>query len=193
MKRNIWRKLTLVLALAGVTATAMPAMAWDFDEEEHQGLVMDDYIQAPSRLQVDFRAVKDIYRVGEPITFRARSNMPVYLYLFNAAEDGQELAQIFPNRYERTNLLRPDSTVLFPSRKSAFRSDQPGVERVVLVASERKLNPRSDSIRELINWRDSRPLEGSGENVLNDNADYRSATNGIIVREIDVLVQSEGW
>gem|GEM_PF-3061493 len=141
-------------------------------------------------LQLDFRALKDVYSIDEAIRFRVRTSSPAYIYLFAIGEDGEQKL-IFPNRYEKGNYLKAGGSGLLPSRKSAFRSDTPGIESFMLIASERPLKIGSGEI--LGGWHQNENQtfgsEGFGTRL---RADWKqSYSNGTTVKVIDVLIEGQ--
>ena len=92
-----------------------------------------------SQLEVDFTATKAEYTVDEPIVFRITPKSGAYLYLFSLSNDQEPAVMLFPNDFESAGKIRANTEVTIPA-KSVFRSDRPGVEKVVLVASAEKLN-----------------------------------------------------
>lgn len=97
------------------------------------------------RLEVAFSANKRVYAVDEPISFEVETNRDAYIYLFNLDEDSERVTMLYPNAYDEGNRVRAHSTVTIPS-KSEFKAGNRGIERVVLVASTRKLDVNKRSI-----------------------------------------------
>ena len=89
--------------------------------------------------EVDFTATKAVYEVDEPIIFRITPKSEAYLYLFSLSDDQEPAVMLFPNDFESAGKTRANTEVTIPA-KSVFKSDRPGVEKVVLVASTDKLN-----------------------------------------------------
>jgi hypothetical protein len=85
-------------------------------------------------LEVKVSTSKKAYDINEPIVFRVTPNQPAYVYLFNIPAGSPTAIQLFPNVHEGVQPLVAKKEVTIPS-KGTFRSDRPGVEKVLLVAS----------------------------------------------------------
>jgi len=186
MNARILRNLVLTLALAIVALPALTAHAAGKQKEirVEEGTESDD----TEKLQVLFKATKAVFAVDEPITFRIKSNKQVYVYVFSMDEDQQKAVQIFPNKFDKANLLKPGKAVTMPSKKSVFRSDSAGTEHLILVASEKKLNLRH-----------SEPAEGSFYDmewkafkaIRVESGDSESTSrNNKIIKELDIVIKS---
>lgn len=192
MKRGSVALMLMLAVMAGGAATKAGAL--ELDNGGNQGFMTEWDDPAPSagdRLQVEFRAVKDIYTVGEPISFRLMTNRPAYVYLFSLGEEGEGLIPLFPNRYEQGNLLRSHKAVLLPGRRSTFRSEQPGVERVILVASERPLNLKGTAFRELAADLEAGFAREYLDSIQGERSEFRPHGGRLLVRELDILVKAD--
>lgn len=99
--------------------------------------------QAPpmaAPLAVDFRPVRDSYRVNEPIQFRVSGNREFYLYLYNIDPATGDGILLFPNRYQTANRFHAGQKMLVPGRSVEFVADRVGIEKVTMVASTRPLD-----------------------------------------------------
>jgi Domain of unknown function (DUF4384) len=184
-------KIIVAFAFAVVGALwSVPQSGAQLIGEEPQEFMGETLTDAPlPKLQVEFRAQKDFFIIGEAMTFQAIASRPVYLYLFNAADEGDVVTMLFPNRYEKLNYIRANTKVSFPSSKSALRSDQAGIERVFLVASERKLN--ATSLKELVDDAEPALLGDAPKNIRIDRLEYRPLQTGVVIKKLDVLITEE--
>ncbi len=96
-----------------------------------------------SEMAVQLVTEKSSYRVDEAIHFKVKSDRPIFLYLFNVdARSGQALS-ILPNRLQNNREIKyagDNQWHLVPNPGLEFFSDRPGVERIIMVASERYLD-----------------------------------------------------
>lgn len=96
-------------------------------------------------LRVQLRTAKDSYREGEPIRFEVRGTEPFYLYLINTEVSTGRTVTILPNRLQTEHSLKypgDDQWYTVPNPGLEFYGDRPGLERIVMIASERYLDQR---------------------------------------------------
>ncbi len=192
MNARLLRKSILALALVFVAASAINVQAAGKQKEirvEEGSQYQNDDVE---RLKVDFKATKAVFRVDEPISFKIRSNRQVYVYVFTMHEDQQKAVQIFPNKYDKANLLRPGKAVTMPSRKSVFKSDSVGTEQLILIASEKKLNlqhnDRSEGSFYDMEWKG---LSSAVKTIRVESGEGASTgRGGKIVKELDIIIKS---
>ncbi|SMB90337.1 DUF4384 domain-containing protein [Deinococcus hopiensis] len=81
------------------------------------------------------------YRIGDPIRISVQVNENAYVYLFSVDPDGS-VDQILPNRLSGSNYVRKSEVRSFPSGGNfQFNvSGNPGVNKVLVVASRRQLD-----------------------------------------------------
>ena len=121
-----------------VVSLSLGSGAWVAAQEESDSKQIR-VTGSASQLEVDFTATKAVYTVDEPIVFRITPKSGAYLYLFSLSDDQEPAVMLFPNDFESAGKIRANTEVTIPA-KSVFKSDRPGVEKVVLVASAEKLN-----------------------------------------------------
>jgi hypothetical protein len=192
MNARILRKIVLTLVMTIAAAPVFTAQA----AEKQKAIRVEDGTGTQSTvtgsLKVDFKATKDVFAVDEPISFKIRSNKEVYVYVFNMDENQQKAVQIFPNKFDKANLLKPGKTVTMPSKKSVFRSDAVGTERLILIASEKKLNlqhsePAEGSFYDM-EWKS---LDSKVKAIRVESGDNTPTPgNGKLIKELDIVIQS---
>lgn len=185
MKTTTMKKMLLVLTFSLATG-ALACVASAADQKE---IRVEEAEASGAKLKVDFKAAKNSFGVDEPITFQVRSNKQVYLYLFNV-NDEEKAVQIYPNKYDKANLLKPNRTVNLPSKKSTFRSDAPGVERLILVASEKKLNLQHDEAEGIFWSVDRGDVDKVVKAIRVEEAEKPAAPKRSVVKELDVIIKS---
>lgn len=190
MNARILRKIILTLALTMVVAPAITAHSAEKrkDIRVEEGDQSDD----TDKLNVNFKATKNVFSVDEPITFKIKSNKPVYVYVFAMNENEQKAVQIFPNKFDKANLLKPGKTVTMPSKKSVFISDTAGTEQLILIASEKKLKlqhsePAEGSFYDM----DWKGLDSTVKAIRVESGDNESSTRkSKIIKELDIVIKS---
>ncbi|BBN94036.1 S-layer-like array protein [Deinococcus grandis] len=100
-------------------------------------------------LNVSVRVDKDTtgnqnpaYRVGDKISISATVNRDAYVYLFNVNPDGS-VDQILPNRLSDSNLVKANTTKVFPAPEDKFNftvAGPIGQNKVLALASLTPLN-----------------------------------------------------
>ena len=91
-------------------------------------------------LSLQFESTKPAYKVNEPISFKVKTNKAAYVYLIQVNDTSQTAVMLYPNKYETFNRTAAGRQLVLPPRKSVFKSDRPGVEHVVLLASTGQLD-----------------------------------------------------
>lgn len=94
-------------------------------------------------LHVDLSTEKRSYYVNEAIRFKVRLNRPAYLYFFNMDPATGKAVVVLPNRIQSNREIKYPGDYqwrLVPNSGLEFYSDRPGVERMVMVASEKYLD-----------------------------------------------------
>ena len=94
-------------------------------------------------LQVRLTTDRARYQPGEKIGFQVSGNKDFYLYLFNIDTRTGQAVMLLPNRFQTNlNIKYPGDGKprLVPNRSVEFYADQAGLERIMMVASERYLD-----------------------------------------------------
>jgi hypothetical protein len=116
------------------TETSLYAQA----EEKAVGFRSGD--DSDGDFQVRFEPLKDVYQTGERIRFKIKANKTCYLYLFSIDEAQNRGYVLLPNVKQQYNKYKADVEYNVPEKDVEFFSDQPGTERIVMVASTKKLD-----------------------------------------------------
>jgi hypothetical protein len=90
--------------------------------------------------QVSFEPLKPVYAVGERIQFKVKANRTFYLYLFSIDPVQNRGYVILPNNLQAYNKYKADQEYLVPEKEVEFVSEQPGTEKITMLASTEKLN-----------------------------------------------------
>jgi hypothetical protein len=111
---------------------AVPALA-QTDLEKELGIR-----QSSSNLVVQFEPVRNEVQVNEAIRFRIKGNQTFYLYLFSINPELNRAVMLIPND-RHGNKYEGGTTYTVPNPNLEFYADEPGLEKVVMVASTRYL------------------------------------------------------
>lgn len=145
---NIFKKTTLA-ALVALTLTPLLSQAEAFEPVasgdklvriRHAGSQPG---QTTAALNVQINTEKNSYRPNERIRFQVKSNKRVFIYLFNLDPATGKALLILPNRLQSKNQIQypGDSRWhLLPNQALEFYADRPGLERILMVASERYID-----------------------------------------------------
>ena len=99
----------------------------------------------PEPLRVHLEPVQASFRVDEPIRFNIRGNKTFFLYLYTVDKDTDEVTLLLPTQEgQRHNKYPANQTVVVPNEGQAeFLANEPGRERLLMVASTRYLPVKS--------------------------------------------------
>lgn len=89
---------------------------------------------------VTFEPAQKVYHAGERIQFVFKSEKSCYLYLFSIDEKNNTGVMILPNDLHKYNKFRANTKYTVPDKPVEFYAKEPGVENVIMVASQKKLN-----------------------------------------------------
>lgn len=135
---NVFKRLATLTCLIGcLLLIGSQALAQSSSEKE-LGVRRSD-----SGLKVTFEPVKQSYQVDESVRFRIKGNQTFYLYLFSINKEKNRAALLIPNDMHG-NKYQGETTYLVPNKNLEFYSDQPGLEKVVMVASTKYLDLDKD-------------------------------------------------
>ncbi|OGT89327.1 MAG: hypothetical protein A2286_11990 [Gammaproteobacteria bacterium RIFOXYA12_FULL_61_12] len=93
-------------------------------------------------LQIDIRTARSTYRQGQAIRFQVRGNHDFFLYLINIDPRSGRAVAILPNRLQTGDSIKyPGDGQWYsvPNERLEFYGDRPGLERIIMIASERYL------------------------------------------------------
>jgi hypothetical protein len=87
------------------------------------------------------RPAKKSYYVGEPIKVQLKLKRDAYIYFWTVSSSGKGYL-ILPNSFESYNKYRKNIEYVVPERsaKYHFVSDRPGVEKVFILATNKKIS-----------------------------------------------------
>ncbi|HWG85711.1 MAG TPA: PEGA domain-containing protein [Deinococcales bacterium] len=135
--------LKLVSAVASVFALTLGAAG--AQRITPQSIIVNP--NPPADLRVDVRVNKagenPVYRPGEAITITASVTQDAYVYLFYTDPNGVDV--IFPNQFDRNNLMRAGETRSFGGAgnyRFSVGSTGTGQNSVIAVASRTQLDPQ---------------------------------------------------
>jgi len=126
------KNLVILAALAAVMVLGLSPVA--------EAIRLRPEGQTGSDLRASIQASKAIYRVGEPIRFRVWANQDFFLYIISLDESGRPLELLYPNVHEGGFRFTGRMTHTLPDRSWEFFADEPGVERIVAVASTTRVD-----------------------------------------------------
>jgi hypothetical protein len=136
MKTPIWMTAALATALLGGAAGATEPPA----SGEKQIRVRDDV--TASKVKLDVKQTKASYKVGEAIRFSARVDRAAYVYVYTRDPDSKYLTLLYPARAADKNRLAAGKWVVVPPKQEFF-GDEPGAEKIVVVASAKPIDLNS--------------------------------------------------
>ncbi len=87
---------------------------------------------------------KDNYRVGEPIKIKLKLKREAYIYFWTISHDGRGYL-ILPNNFIAYNKYRANMHYVVPERSATydFVSDRAGVEKVYVLATNKKIDTQT--------------------------------------------------
>ncbi len=94
-------------------------------------------------LDVQINTEKNSYRPNEKIRFQVKSNKQVFIYLFNLDPATGKALLILPNRIQSKHQIKypgDNKWHLLPNEALEFYADRPGIERLLMVASEKYID-----------------------------------------------------
>lgn len=188
----MFRALLTPLMLA-VVCVASPAYSAEPAGAEKAVRVRDGAPAAAS----GFKAAteKPAYRVDEPIRLKVQSDRDVYVYVYTVDAASGNAWLLFPNRQNVDNRIAAQRLVKIPGSNVEFVSDQPGVEKLIVVASPKKIDI------------DPHKLTGRGDFPEAKTADLESSfeskgirvrdseapqAEGVVVKRLDVKILAKG-
>jgi len=90
--------------------------------------------------QINFEPIKSVFKVGEPIRFKVKGNKTFYLYLFSIDSASNRGAVLLPNVRQQYVKYKGGKEYIVPEKNVEFFSDQPGKEKIIMLASTRKMD-----------------------------------------------------
>lgn len=121
--------------------TGLHGWAWAAEPGLEKGVVFD---RVTGALQVDVQSQPPQVRVNEPVRFKVKASRKAYVYLFTIDQPSGEVVQLFPNAYQRNNVIPGQQTLVLPDDRQGatpvqFSADQPGEEKFIVLVSEQPI------------------------------------------------------
>jgi len=95
-------------------------------------------------LKVEFTPVKQVFKTGEAIRFKVKGSETFYLYLFSVDERHNKGYMILPNKKQQYIKYKAGKTYTVPEKYIEFYSDSPGREKIIMLASTKKMDVKFD-------------------------------------------------
>ena len=135
----------LMLAAALLTTPACADVELGIEEVGEKTIRVETPGSEPEPLRVRLEPVKASYEVDEPISFHVRGNKTFFLYLYSIDKETDEVTLLLPTREgQRHNKYPANRTMVVPNEGQAqLLADEPGRERLLMVASTRYLPLKS--------------------------------------------------
>jgi len=127
--------LALTLAFSSGLAVSLPAHADDADKAVR---VRDAAPVGSFKFQV--QTEKAAYKVDEPIRLKVRAEQDFYLYVYAVDEASGNAWLLLPNRKQPHNRIAANQWQKVPGANLEFVSDKPGMEKLIVVASAKKVD-----------------------------------------------------
>jgi hypothetical protein len=88
------------------------------------------------------KALKESYRVNEPIKMKFRLKKDSYIYVVNIGSSGDGYL-IFPNNYTADTEFKANEDIVIPREDAEydFVSDREGIEEVYIIATNKQITP----------------------------------------------------
>lgn len=150
--------------------------------------------EAGEALKVSVEPTKPEYKVDEPIRFRVKGNDSFYLYVYSVDAATGNAWLLLPNKKSKDNRFAGGKTVMVPSKNVEFVADKPGKEKIVMVATAKKLDVATGSFKAKGDF-----LEGSTQELEGDfeskgirvrEAAESSPSVGAVVKRMEVRIVS---
>jgi hypothetical protein len=142
---------------------------------------------------VTIESAKSEYKVDEPIRFRVKATKPMYVYVYSVDPDTGNALMLMPSRKLKENRIEANRSVTVPAKAIEFYSDKPGKEKVVVVASAKKLDIDPMKLKAMGDFgtADSEALESDFESKgirVRDASPGGSSANGAVVKSFDLKI-----
>lgn len=181
----------LSLALGAGAAFSLPVQA---DQEDKAVRVRDAASVGSIKFQV--QTDKTAYRVDEPIRLKVRGERDFYLYVYAVDEASGNAWLILPNRKQTHNRISANQWQKVPGANLEFVSDKPGVEKLIIVASTKKvdIDPMKLSTKggdfvetKVADLEDS--FEAKGIRIRDSQS---AQPEGVVVKRLEVKILGKG-
>ncbi|MBU2551052.1 MAG: DUF4384 domain-containing protein [Proteobacteria bacterium] len=140
--------------------------------------------------QVDFAPAKDVFQVGERIEFKVRGSRDFHLYLFGIDAENDQGYVLLPNPLQNDTGYQAGREYTVPEARVEFYARNPGTEKIIMVASTRKLDVRTDGLTKLERFFAGRAdeVEARAKSLRLDGLEPEKQT---VFREIHLVVTGQ--
>jgi len=146
---------------------------------------------ADGDFKVMFEPVKPVYKTGERIQFRVRGSKTFYLYLFSVDTRENRGYVLLPNALQQYHKYSAKKEYLVPEKNVEFYSEQPGTEKIIMLASTKKLDIRMEKYTKSGNFFTSEASEVE-EEVKSLSIRSRKKKAQKVSTEISLVIIGEG-
>ena len=167
--------VALMFGVALLTTSACADVELGIDEIGEKTIRVETPESEPLRVKLE--PAKASFKVDEPIRFHIRGNKTFFLYLYSVDKETDEVTLLLPTRKgQKHNKYPANRTLVVPNEGEAeLLADEPGRERLLMVASTRYLPLKSRWYRKGLDY-----YTGKGEEF-----EQEFAEKGIRVRGPD--------
>ncbi|WP_020585250.1 DUF4384 domain-containing protein [Desulfobacter curvatus] len=140
------KSFQIIFTAALVMLTLMPCSMTAFADVKAIGIrtVGGDSNGDGNPLKVEFTPVKQVFKAGEAIRFKVKGSETFYLYLFSVDEKNNKGYMILPNKKQQYVKYQAGTTYTVPESYIEFYSDSPGREKIIMLASTKKMDVKFD-------------------------------------------------
>ena len=148
--------------------------------------------EAGEALKVSVEPTKPEYKVDEPIRFRVKGNDSFYLYVYSVDAATGNAWLLLPNKKSKDNRFEGGVAHAVPGRNVEFVADKPGKEKVVVVASAKKLDIESAKFASEGDF--SRASESDMEKSFESKGirvrdrEESASADGVVVKRMEIAV-----
>ena len=150
---------------------------------------------ASKKLAVTMTAKKISFNVGEPIRFEVKGNKTFFLYLFSINEKDNQGVRILPNELDKMNKYPAKRVLTVPNAKIEFVADKPGTEHLVMIASTKYLDLKTDDYKKAGDFliSDAKTVQNQVKAIRVQAAPEKQQADKteIVVKDITVEIQGE--
>ena len=111
-----------------------------------------------------------VYRKGDAVVLKVGTTKDAYVWVFDTGTSGK-VHQIFPNRYEKNNLVKGGKPVTIPGDSAKYKLlvDHPrGTELLTVVASSEKMPLTQALVEDAVSPGPFQALRGNAASVAKD-------------------------
>ncbi len=147
-------------------------------------------------LRVKLEPVKAAFKVDEPIRFHIRGNKTFFLYLYSIDEETDEVTLLIPTRKgQKHNKYPANRTLSVPNKGEVeLLADEPGRERLLMVASTRYLRLKSRWYRKGLDYYTGKSAEFEqefAEKGIRVRGPDKNRDDKVLVRTVMVRIAGE--